>query len=142
MVIHNDSHRFVLNKPPGLATQGGTKTHHHLDRLLDGLEDDSGARTKLVHRLDKDTSGLIAVAKTDRARASLVAQWEGRTVRKGYVALSTGFVEPDEGTIDAPIGRDPAQRQRMAVIRTGRPAVTHFTVAERFAGASLLDVEI
>ncbi len=60
MVIYEDPHAFVLNKPPGLATQGGTKTHHHLDKLLDGLADDDGNRPKLVHRLDKDTSGALA----------------------------------------------------------------------------------
>ena len=63
MVIHRDANAFVLNKPPGLATQGGTKTHQHLDRLLDGLADDDGNRPKLVHRLDKDTSGALLVAR-------------------------------------------------------------------------------
>jgi len=66
MVIYSDPHAFVLAKPPGLATQGGTKTHHHLDRLLDGLADDAGARPKLVHRLDKDTSGALLVARSAR----------------------------------------------------------------------------
>ena len=64
MVIYQDANAFVLNKPPGLATQGGTKTHQHLDRLLDGLAEDDAGRPKLVHRLDKDTSGALLVAKS------------------------------------------------------------------------------
>src|SRR5687768_821616 len=77
MVIHSDPHAFVLAKPPGLATQGGTKTHHHLDRLLDGLADEAGARPKLVHRLDKDTSGALLVARTARAAGHFAKAFSG-----------------------------------------------------------------
>jgi 23S rRNA pseudouridine1911/1915/1917 synthase len=99
-------------------------------------------RPGIVHRLDKDTSGLMVVAKTDRARESLLAQWQSRTVSKEYIALVRGNVEPDEGTIDAPIGRDPLDRKRMAVLPNGRSAVTHFRVSERFGSSTLVDVEL
>ena len=146
-IVYEDRDVLVIDKPAGLVvhpapghprgTLANAVVHHAPDIALGGSN-----RPGIIHRLDKDTSGLIAVAKTDRARTTLVPQWEGRTVQKGYVTLVAGVVEDDEGTIDAPIGRDPAQRQRMAAIRSGRPAVTHFTVVERFPGATLLEVEI
>jgi 23S rRNA pseudouridine955/2504/2580 synthase len=82
LVIYQDEHAFVLNKPPGLATQGGTKTTNHLDRLLDGLADESGNRPKLVHRLDKDTSGALLVARTARAAAFFSRAFSERTAKK------------------------------------------------------------
>jgi 23S rRNA pseudouridine1911/1915/1917 synthase len=84
----------------------------------------------------------MVVAKTDRAKESLLAQWQARTVLKEYVALVRGVVEPDEGTIDAPIIRDSLDRKRMAVIAGGRDAVTHFRVQERFLEATLMKVEL
>ncbi len=146
-IVYEDRDVLVIDKPAGLVvhpapghpqgTLANAVVHHAPDIALGGSN-----RPGIIHRLDKDTSGLIAVAKTDRARTTLVPQWEERTVQKGYVALVAGVVGDDEGTIDAPIGRDPAQRQRMVAIRTGRPAVTHFSVTERFPGATLLAVEI
>ena len=106
MVIHQDGHAFVLNKPPGLATQGGTKTTQHLDRLLDGLADDRG-RPKLVHRLDKDTSGALLVARTARAAGHFAKAFSGRTARKVYWALVVGVPDQDEGLIDAPLAKQP-----------------------------------
>ena len=146
-IVYEDRDVLVVDKPAGLVvhpapghprgTLANAVVHHAPDIDLGGSN-----RPGIIHRLDKDTSGLIAVAKTDRARTTLVPQWEERTVQKGYVALVAGTVPDEEGTIDVPIGRDPAQRQRMAAIRSGRPAVTHFSVVERFPGATLLDVEI
>ncbi|MBA3512007.1 RluA family pseudouridine synthase [Sphingomonas sp.] len=107
MVIHEDRHAFVLAKPPGLATQGGTKTHHHLDRLLDGLADDAGARPKLVHRLDKDTSGALLVARTARAAGHFAKAFSGRTARKVYWALVVGVPSLEEGLIDLPLAKQP-----------------------------------
>ena len=107
LVIHEDEHAFVLNKPPGLATQGGTKTTNHLDRLLDGLSDQSGNRPKLVHRLDKDTSGALLVARTARAAAFFSKSFSGRTARKVYWALVIGVPSADEGLIDAPLAKQP-----------------------------------
>ena len=84
MVIHKDFQAFVLNKPPGLATQGGTKTTQHVDGLLDGLQYDNEGRPKLVLRLDKDTSGALLVARTSRAAAFFAKAISGRTARKVY----------------------------------------------------------
>ncbi|HYO31010.1 MAG TPA: RluA family pseudouridine synthase [Thermomicrobiales bacterium] len=146
-IVYEDRDVLVVDKPAGLVvhpapghprgTLANAVVHHAPDIALGGSN-----RPGIIHRLDKDTSGLIAVAKTDRARTTLVPQWEERTVQKKYVALAAGTVPDEEGTIEAPIGRDPAQRQRMSVIRSGRSAVTHFSVAERFPGATLLNVEI
>ena len=99
-------------------------------------------RPGIIHRLDKDTSGIMVVAKSDRAQTSLAEQWMGRKVQKRYLALATGVVEEDTATIDAPIGRNPANRQQMAATRSGKEAITHFTVVERFEDTTLLDVTI
>ena len=106
MVIHEDPVAFVLNKPPGLATQGGTKTNKHLDRLLDGLGDERG-RPKLVHRLDKDTSGALLVARTARSAGHFAKAFSGRTARKVYWALVVGVPSEEEGLIDAPLAKQP-----------------------------------
>jgi 23S rRNA pseudouridine955/2504/2580 synthase len=106
MVIHEEPAAFVLNKPPGLATQGGTKTTQHLDRLLDGLADERG-RPKLVHRLDKDTSGALLVARTARSAGHFAKAFSGRTAKKVYWALVVGVPDADEGTIDAPLAKQP-----------------------------------
>jgi len=107
MVIHEDPHAFVLNKPPGLATQGGTKTTNHLDRMLDGLADEAGNRPKLVHRLDKDTSGVLLVARSARSANHFSKAFSGRTARKIYWALVVGVPSADEGLIDAPLAKQP-----------------------------------
>lgn len=146
-ILYEDDDLIVLDKPAGLVVHPAPG--HPRGTLVNGLvahaPDISIGGTNrpgIVHRLDKDTSGLMVVAKSDRARGSLVAQWEARQVEKGYVALVAGRVEPDEGTVDAPIGRDPAQRQRMAVVPRGRSAVTDFDVRHRLAETTLLDVRI
>jgi 23S rRNA pseudouridine955/2504/2580 synthase len=107
MVIERTRDALVLNKPPGLATQGGTKTHQHLDRLLDGLADDEGQRPKLVHRLDKDTSGVLVVARSARAAGHFAKTFSSRTARKVYWALVIGVPSPEEGQIDAPLAKQP-----------------------------------
>ncbi|MDQ3168033.1 MAG: RluA family pseudouridine synthase [Chloroflexota bacterium] len=146
-VVYEDDHVLVIDKPAGMVVHPapghptGTLVNavlHHDPSITVG----NRLRPGIVHRLDKDTSGLIVVAKTDRARNGLVAQWQARTVDKGYVALVFGTVPDDEATVDAPIGRHPTQRQRMAVVRTGRPAVTHFRVTERFERYTMLDLSI
>jgi 23S rRNA pseudouridine1911/1915/1917 synthase len=95
-----------------------------------------------VHRLDVGTSGLIVVAKTDRAHLNLAEQFESRSVTKSYIALVYGVLNEDSGNIEAPIGRDPRNRVKMAVTRGGRQATTLYRVAERFDEFTLLDVEI
>ncbi|WP_309662638.1 RluA family pseudouridine synthase [Sphingomonas sp.] len=133
MVIYQDPYAFVLAKPPGLATQGGTKTHHHLDRLLDGLADDAGARPKLVHRLDKDTSGALLVARTARAAGHFAKAFAGRTARKVYWALIVGVPSLEEGLIDLPLAKQPGTGgEKMHVSEeAGQPAKTRWRVIER-----------
>ena len=133
MVIHRDPDAFVLNKPPGLATQGGTKTHQHLDRLLDGLADDAGNRPKLVHRLDKDTSGVLLVARSARAANHFSKSFSGRTARKIYWALIVGVPSTDEGLIDAPLAKQPGTGgEKMHVdTESGLPAKTRWRVIDR-----------
>jgi 23S rRNA pseudouridine955/2504/2580 synthase len=132
MVIHEDPSAFVLNKPPGLATQGGTKTHHHLDKLLDGLADDRG-RPKLVHRLDKDTSGALLVARTARAAGHFAKAFSGRTARKVYWGLVVGVPAAEEGMIDAPLAKQPGTGgEKMHVSEEhGLPARTRWRLIDR-----------
>jgi 23S rRNA pseudouridine955/2504/2580 synthase len=132
MVIHEDAGAFVLNKPPGLATQGGTKTTQHLDRLLDGLAGEGG-RPKLVHRLDKDTSGALLVAKTARSAGHFAKAFSGRTARKVYWALVVGVPDSDEGVIDAPLAKQPGTGgEKMHISEEhGLPAKTRWRVVDR-----------
>ena len=132
MVILENAHAFVLNKPPGLATQGGTKTNQHLDRLLDGLADERG-RPKLVHRLDKDTSGALLVARTARAAGHFAKAFSGRTARKIYWALVAGDPHGEDGTIDAPLAKQPGTGgEKMHVSEEhGLPAKTRWRVIDR-----------
>jgi len=132
MVIYEDPGAFVLNKAPGLATQGGTKTTQHLDRLLDGLAGEGG-RPKLVHRLDKDTSGALLVAKTARSAGHFAKAFSGRTARKVYWALVVGVPDAAQGTIDAPLAKQPGTGgEKMYVDReNGLPAKTRWRVIDR-----------
>jgi len=107
LVIHKDAHAIVINKPPGLATQGGTGTTSHVDGLLDALIYDTNARPKLVHRLDKDTSGVLLLARTAKAAAFFSKSFSGRTAKKVYWALTVGQPEPEAGEIDAPLSKQP-----------------------------------
>ncbi|HEV2865426.1 MAG TPA: RluA family pseudouridine synthase [Allosphingosinicella sp.] len=133
LVIHRDAAAIVVNKPPGLATQGGTKTNVHLDRLLDGLAEEGEARPKLVHRLDKDTSGALLLARTARAAAFFSKAFSGRTARKVYWALVVGVPSVDDGLIDLPIGKQPGSGgEKMHVDEEeGQPARTRYRVIER-----------
>ena len=132
MVIYEDPGAFVLNKPPGLATQGGTKTHQHLDRLLDGLAGD-GSRPKLVHRLDKDTSGALLVARTARTAGHFAKAFSGRTARKVYWAIVVGVPDATQGTIDASLAKQPGTGgEKMHISEEhGLPAKTKWRVIDR-----------
>lgn len=132
MVIYEDPGAFVLNKPPGLATQGGTKTHQHLDRLLDGIGDERG-RPKLVHRLDKDTSGALLVARTARSAGHFAKAFSGRTAKKVYWAIVVGVPDAAQGTIDAPLAKQPGTGgEKMHVDReSGLPAKTRWGIIDR-----------
>jgi 23S rRNA pseudouridine955/2504/2580 synthase len=133
MVIHRDPAAFVVNKPPGLATQGGTKTNVHLDGLLDGLVEDGGTRPKLVHRLDKDTSGVLLVARTPRAAAFFSKSFSGRTARKVYWALVSGVPDIKDGFIDLPIGKQfGTGGEKMCIDEeNGLPSKTRYRLVER-----------
>jgi 23S rRNA pseudouridine955/2504/2580 synthase len=133
MVIHRDSAAIVVNKPPGLATQGGTKTNVHLDGLLDGLAGPGEPRPKLVHRLDKDTSGVLLVARTPRAAAFFAKTFAGRTARKVYWALVIGVPPIADGLIELPIAKQPGTGgEKMHVDEEeGLEARTRYRVIER-----------
>ena len=133
MVIHADPAAFAVNKPPGLATQGGTKTNVHLDRLLDGLPGAETNRPKLVHRLDKDTSGVLLLARTPRAAAFFSKSFSGRTARKVYWALVVGVPEVRDGFIDLPLAKQPGTGgEKMHVDeQEGLPSRTRYRVIER-----------
>lgn len=146
-VVYEDEDVLVINKPAGLVVHPAPGHHsgtlvnailHHVPGIATG----GAERPGLVHRLDRETSGLMVIAKSDRGYQSLAKQWDQRAVLKEYLALVNGVVGPDDATIDAPIARDRSHRQKMAVVRGGREAVSHFTVNERFDRATLLDVII
>ena len=144
MVIRETPSAIVLNKPPGLATQGGSKTTKHVDGLLDAfVEDDDTPRPRLVHRLDKDTSGVLLIAKTPGTAASYSKRFSGRSARKVYWALVVGVPEVREGTIDAPLAKQPGTGgEKMHVDEeNGQSAKTRYRVVER-AGSRAAWVEL
>ncbi len=143
-VVHEDDAILVIDKPAGLVVHPGSGNWsgtmlnallHHAPQLA-GL-----ARAGIVHRLDKDTSGLLVVAKTEPAQASLVRQLQARTMKRTYLALARGKVKA-AGTVDAPVGRDPRSRTRMAVVPSGKAAVTHYRVRKAFPQHTLLECEL
>ncbi|HWL26179.1 MAG TPA: RluA family pseudouridine synthase [Ureibacillus sp.] len=139
-IIYEDADVLVVNKPKGMVVHPAPG--HTSGTLVNGLmyhcKDLSGIngvmRPGIVHRIDKDTSGLLMVAKNDNAHHSLVEQLVNKTVTRKYTALVHGHIAHDKGTIDAPIGRDPKDRQKQAIVDKGKHAVTHFHVKERFGG--------
>lgn len=143
MVIHKDPAAIVLNKPPGLATQGGTKTTAHVDGLLDGIQFESEGRPKLVHRLDKDTSGALLIARSARAAGYFAKSFSSRTAKKVYWALVVGVPSLDDGMIDLPIAKQPGTGgEKMHVDEAdGQPARSRFRVIER-AGNTAAWVEL
>ena len=143
-VVYQDPHLLVVDKPAGLTVHPapGHPDRTLVNALLALVPDLPGIggseRPGIVHRLDKDTSGLMVVAKTDAAHASLSRQLKERRVHKTYLALVTGLVTRDEGEIAGPIARHPRHRKRMAVIPGGREALTRYRVLERYPGCTLL----
>ena len=139
-IVYEDDCFLVINKPPGLVVHPGSGNWGGtlLNALLHHMPDLAGLpRAGIVHRLDKDTSGLLVVAKTLAAQTDLVRQLQARDVRREYLALVHGCIARD-GTIEAPIGRHPVQRTRMAVVARGRRAITHYEVLERFRNSTLV----
>jgi 23S rRNA pseudouridine1911/1915/1917 synthase len=139
-IVYEDETLLVIDKAAGLVMHPGSGNWQGtlLNALLHHVPQQAGVpRAGIVHRLDKDTSGLVVVAKTLAAQTDLVRQLQARTVQREYVALAVGDIARG-GTVDAPIGRHPSRRTTMAVTATGRPARTHYTVVERFGVATLL----
>lgn len=140
-IVHEDAHVLVIDKPAGLVVHPGSGNWQGtlLNALLHHAPQLAGIpRAGIVHRLDKDTSGLLVVAKSLEAQTDLVRQLQARTVKRHYLALAHGRVAHD-GAVDAPIGRHPVQRTKMAVVASGRAARTHYRVLERFAQATLIE---
>ena len=146
-IVFEDEQLLVINKPAGLVVHPGSGNWsgtlmnallHHLPGIA------AVPRAGIVHRLDKETSGLMVVAKTLEAQTDLVRQLQARTVRRQYLAIALGIVRRD-GTVDAPIGRHPVHRVRMAVVPEtlgGKPAVTHFRILEEYAHCTLLECSL
>ena len=148
-IVYEDAGFAVVNKPRGMVVHQASSYRANdtlVNALLFRLKDLSGVngviRPGIVHRLDKDTSGLIVVAKTDEAHRSLAEQIEKKTARRIYVAIADGNFREDSGTVDAPIGRNPRDRKKMAVVERGKRAVTHYEVLERFCAYTLVRYEL
>ena len=147
-VLFEDPSLLVVNKPAGMVTHPapGHPTGTLVNALLAYTDDLSGIGGKLrpgiVHRLDRYTSGLMVVAKSDRAHHALSEALQRREVKRLYIAASWGHLSESPLEVTAPIGRDPVERQRMAVVEKGRSAVTRFRVVERWIGAELLRVAL
>lgn len=148
-VLYEDNDIIVINKPKGMVVHpangnpDGTLVNAVMAICKDSLSGIGGEiRPGIVHRLDKDTSGVIIVAKNDKAHINLSEQIKNHEVEKTYIALVKGFVKENEATIDMPIARSKKDRKKMAVDKDGKNAVTHFKVMERFGDCTLLEVKI
>ena len=145
-ILHQDSAIIVVNKPPGLVVhpgagqREGTLVNQLLSRFPELASVGDPLRPGVVHRLDKDTSGVMVVARTPAAHASLTKQFAERAVNKTYLALVEGTSAVERGIIDAPVGRHPKRRTAMSVVSGGKPATTHFTVLEGAGLYTLLQV--
>lgn len=132
LVIVEGPDWFILNKPAGLAVQGGSGTHHHIDGLLPGLKAGPGDDPKLVHRLDKDTSGVLVIARHAKAAAMLTRAFRARDGKKIYWALVAGVPEVADGTIKAALEKRPGRGgEKMEVTQDGKWAMTHYSVLDR-----------
>jgi 23S rRNA pseudouridine955/2504/2580 synthase len=143
MLITRTKSALVLNKPPGLATQGGTKTAKHVDGLLDAYADEGQPRPRLVHRLDKDTSGVLLVARSPGSAAFYSKRFAGRSAKKIYWALVVGVPDVKQGTIDAPLAKQPGTGgEKMHVdVEGGQPSRTLYRVVDK-AGTRASWVEL
>ena len=147
-IVYEDDWLAVVDKPAGMVVHPAPG--HPSGTLADALKARGSAwslvggeeRAGIVHRLDRDTSGLLVVAKTEAAHRALASQLRDHTLGRTYWAIVRGGFSESSGTIDAPIGRDPRNRKRMAVVDRGRPAITDFSVVERLGDASLLEIRL
>jgi 23S rRNA pseudouridine1911/1915/1917 synthase len=143
-IVHEDDDVLVIDKPAGLVVHPGSGNWAGtmLNALLHHVPTaENLPRAGIVHRLDKDTSGLLVVAKNEPAQASLVRQLQARTMKRTYLALARGMIA-GPGKVDSPIGRHPVHRTRMAVVAGGKPAITHYRVRERFPAHTLLECRL
>lgn len=147
-ILYEDDDVAVVFKPSGMVVHpaAGNETGTLVNALLARLDNLSGIggeiRPGIVHRIDKDTSGLLLVAKNDRAHASLSEQIKAHAVHRVYMAVVIGGFREDEGTVEGPIGRHPVDRKKMAIVPNGREAATHWRVLERLRGATLLECRL
>lgn len=148
-VVYEDDDVIVVNKPKGLVVHpapghpDGTLVNALLYHCGDSLSGINGElRPGIVHRIDRDTSGLIIAAKNDFAHVRLAAQLQDHTLARTYRCIVTGNLREDAGTVNAPIGRCPADRKKMAVVAGGRNAVTHWQVLERYPGAAYVECHL
>ena len=147
-IIYEDDDILIINKEQGMVVHpaNGHYSGTLVNALMyqaDSLSSINGViRPGIVHRIDKDTSGLICVAKNDNAHHFLAEQLKDHTMAREYTALVRGVIKENSGTIDMPIGRDPKDRQKMAVVKTGKPAITHFQVVERFKEHTLVKCQL
>ncbi|MDD3242692.1 MAG: RluA family pseudouridine synthase [Eubacteriales bacterium] len=147
-VVYEDADIIVINKPRGLVVHpaAGNETGTLVNALLARCTDLSGINGEIkpgiVHRIDKDTTGLLVVAKNDAAHLSLAGQIKEKTAGRVYLALVQGNLTQDEGRVDQPIGRDPKERKRMAIVEGGRNAATRYRVLERFGEYTLVECRL
>ena len=133
-ILHRDETVLVINKPAGLAVQGGSKTSHHLDAMLDALRFEAKERPRLVHRLDKDTSGVLALARTAKAATRLAAAFKSHDAEKVYWAIVTGVPRPRDGRIDMRLEKRPGIRGEQVVAdEAGKRAITYYRTVENAA---------
>lgn len=148
-ITYEDDHVLVVNKPQGMVVHPAPGNYENtlVNSLLYHIKELSNIngvlRPGIVHRIDKDTSGLLLVAKTDKAHKSLAEQLKNHTINRKYMALVEGTIVEDNGTIDAPIGRDPKNRKKMAVTQhNSKAAITHFQVIKRFTKHTLIEAKL
>lgn len=148
-IVYEDDMIAVINKPSGMVVHpapgnySGTLVNALLYHCAESLSGIGGVmRPGIVHRIDKDTSGLLVVAKNDKAHAALSEELKYHGITREYRALCAGGFKQDEGTVSYPIGRHPVDRKKMAVVKDGREAITHYRVLERFGGITYLALEL
>ena len=148
-IIYEDEDLIVINKPSGMVVHpanghfSGTLVNALINHTKNLSSNNGDLRPGIVHRIDKDTSGLLVVAKNDKAHEFLSAQLKNKTLSRTYISLVHGRINHDTGTIDAPIGRDKNDRKKMCVTEdNAKEAITHFKVLERYKNASLLEVKL
>jgi 23S rRNA pseudouridine1911/1915/1917 synthase len=147
-ILYEDKDVIVVNKEQGMVVHpassivSGTLVNALLSHCTDLSGINGVARPGIVHRIDKDTSGILVVAKNDYAHNKLALQLKEHSMKRVYIALVEGIIKEDEGTIDKPLGRDPKTKIKMAIVKDGRRAITHFKVIERFNNATLIECRL